>query len=177
MAINPPSDLVLDVARAADPDAMRASAEKLRSLTSMRAADPVAGAAFTDEPALAMNVGSMEPPPQSAQAKTAYTKFEAFMLQSFVESMFSTDTSSVFGKGIAGDYWKSMMSEAIANQMADAGGIGIAKTLESDRARKAASLEVEDSQADSTAMLHQMERQLIRKQLEKQDAAQPARTI
>jgi len=38
MAINPPSDLVLDVAMAADPDTLRTSLEKLRSIASDRVA-------------------------------------------------------------------------------------------------------------------------------------------
>ncbi|MBX4378971.1 rod-binding protein, partial [Mycobacterium tuberculosis] len=64
----------------------------------------------------------------------AYKKFESFMLQSFVESMFTGDNQAVFGKGIAGDYWKSMMAEAVAKKMADAGGIGVARMLEQQSA-------------------------------------------
>lgn len=54
---------------------------------------------------------SVRPDAQSA-ASPAYRKFEAFMLQSFVQSMFTSDTTATFGKGIAGEYWKSMMAEA-----------------------------------------------------------------
>ncbi|MGH6761718.1 MAG: rod-binding protein [Phyllobacterium sp.] len=166
MAINPPSDLVLDVARAADPDALRASMDRLRSLSAKSAvgSDTFGEVSSFAPQEPAAGPGSTPVADAATPADKAYKKFEAFMLQSFVESMFTSDTKSVFGEGIAGDYWKSMMAEAIANKMADAGGIGIARTLQSDRERKEAASE------STTAMLHQIERQLIQQQLEKQAA-------
>lgn len=136
MAINPPSDLVLDVAMAADPQAMRTSMVRLRNM----AADRVAA----QTPLSRENFASLQQGGQTLDggaAKTpapnpAFRKFEAFMLQSFVESMFAGDNQAVYGKGIAGDYWKSMMSEAIANQMADAGGIGVARMLDAQSAKR-----------------------------------------
>jgi peptidoglycan hydrolase FlgJ len=154
MAITPPSDLVLDVANAADPEKYRASVERLRTLAASRiAADAsTGGQAFAVEPA-APGPAS----PKSAAPNPAYTKFEAFMLQSFVQSMFPEDTKAVFGQGIAGEYWKSMMAEAIATKMADAGGIGIARMLEAQGKRA--------GEAGSQVLLHQAERQLIQQQL------------
>lgn len=173
MAINPPSDLVLDVARAADPDTMRASVERLRSLSGKGAGavDTGTGAALSFASLETVGDGERALAHDAAPADKAYKKFEAFMLQSFVESMFTSDTKSVFGQGIAGDYWKSMMAEAIANKMTDAGGIGIARTLQSDRERKEAATE------SATAILHQIERQLIQQQLEKQNLTENTRNI
>lgn len=59
----------------------------------------------------------------------AAQKFEAFFLQSFVEEMLPKDTSSVFGGGLAGDYWRSMLAEQLANTMAERGDIGVAKMI------------------------------------------------
>ncbi len=111
-------------------------------------------------------------------ANPAYRKFEAFMLQSFVQSMFTSDTTATFGKGIAGEYWKSMMAEAMANKMADSGGVGVARLLEEQAARKGraetpATMALRDvidnvsasENAVSKDMVHGFERRLIQRQL------------
>ena len=185
MAINPPSDLVMDVARAADPQAYRMAAERLRapSASGTMVASGAGGltrdgfASFSDS--LAAGV-SVRPDAQNA-VNPAYRKFEAFMLQSFVQSMFTSDTTATFGKGIAGEYWKSMMAEAMANKMADGGGVGIARLLEEQAARKGradapttvALGDVINNLGDqmsenavSKDIVHGFERKLIQKQLE-----------
>jgi hypothetical protein len=57
----------------------------------------------------------------------AAQKFEAFVLQSFIQEMMPQSTEGVFGSGLAGGFWKSMMSEKIAEQVAERGSIGIAE--------------------------------------------------
>ena len=139
MAINPSSDLVLDVARAANPQAYRMAAERLKASSLSRSMVASAAGGLTRDnfasisDSLAAGV-SVRPDAQN-MANPAYRKFEAFMLQSFVQSMFTSDTTATFGKGIAGEYWKSMMAEAMANKMADGGGVGIARLLEEQAAR------------------------------------------
>lgn len=180
MAINPPSDLVMDVAMAADPDTLRASVEKLRRMVSDRTAAQMQlsrdNFASIQQASMAAD-GSTVTKPDAPNP--AYKKFEAFMLQSFVESMFTGDNQAVFGQGIAGDYWKSMMAEAVANKMADAGGIGIARMLEQQGVQKAKSEGAQSAaltteilkdqlhfrQQDSNVILYQIERHLIQKQL------------
>lgn len=194
MAINPPSDLVMDVARAADPQAYRMAAERLRapSASATMVASAAGGltrdnfASFSDSLAAGISV---RPNAQNA-ANPAYRKFEAFMLQSFVQSMFTSDTSATFGKGIAGEYWKSMMAEAMANKMADGGGVGIAKLLEEQAARNwradapttLALGDVIDNLGDhvsenavSKDIVHGFERKLIQKQLDNNSDTDPAR--
>ena len=61
--------------------------------------------------------------------RDVYRKFEAFILQMFVESMLPQDASEVFGKGTAGTVWRSMLAEQIGNEMAKGNGIGIAQQL------------------------------------------------
>ncbi len=60
-----------------------------------------------------------------------YRKFEAFILQTFVETMLPKESEEVFGKGTAGSVWKSMLAEQLGNQLAKGKGIGIAKQLAS----------------------------------------------
>ncbi len=186
MAINPPSDLVMDVARAADPQAYRMAAERLKApsasgtMVASAAGDGLTRdnfASFSDS--LAAGV-SVRPDAQNV-ANPAYRKFEAFMLQSFVQSMFTSDTTATFGKGIAGEYWKSMMAEAMANKMADGGGVGIAKLLEEQAVRNGradapttiALGDVINNLGESVSqngvskdIVHGFERKLIQKQLE-----------
>ncbi|PQA72443.1 rod-binding protein [Brucella oryzae] len=190
MAINPPSDLVMDVARAADPQAYRMAAERLRapSASATMVASAASGglmrdnfASFSDS--LAAGV-SVRPDAQNV-ANPAYRKFEAFMLQSFVQSMFTSETTATFGKGIAGEYWKSMMAEAMANKMADGGGVGIARLLEEQAARNGradapATIALGDvinnlgdqvsENAVSKDIVHGFERKLIQKQLDNNSA-------
>lgn len=139
MAINPPSDLVLDVANAADPATLRASVEKLRSLASARveAQTQLSRETFASIQQAGAASAALGGAAKPLAQHEAYKKFESFMLQTFVESMFTGDNQAVFGQGIAGDYWKSMMSEAVAKKMADAGGIGVARMLEQQSAKKA----------------------------------------
>ena len=56
-------------------------------------------------------------------------KFEGFVLRSFVENMLPKGDSSFFGKGTAGDVWRSMLAEQIGDEMAKNGGIGIAASI------------------------------------------------
>lgn len=168
MAIQPPSDLVLDVSRAADPLEYRASVEKLRNAQSaIRAVNQQTNdTGFSD---MAKLVDDASAPSLSAHTNQfkidrkmsdsghaeAYKKFEAFMLQSFIQNMFTTDTPSVFGKGQAGEYWKSMMAEAMAGELADHGGIGVAKMLERSEEIKRNSIVGGENQ-DTKAILGQM---------------------
>ncbi|MBQ0824762.1 rod-binding protein [Microvirga sp. HBU67558] len=138
MAISPPSDIVNDVARAADPARYQAAAQKL-----LDGASAVDGASFEDavksvagQPLMASGADvytlriSLRNDAESAGAarsKKAHQEFEAYILQTFVESMLPKDAENTYGKGNAGSIWKSMMAEQIGAQISKAGGIGIAQ--------------------------------------------------
>lgn len=133
MAISPPSDLILDVAKAADPMEIRQAANRLKSM----AAD-ASGAGFNlaydtakaGVPAdagidLFRPGGRAEAPSQKSPAE----KFEAMILTQFVETMLPKDAEMVFGKGTTGEIWKSMLAEQVAGQLAASGGVGVADLL------------------------------------------------
>jgi len=61
-----------------------------------------------------------------------FKKFEAMVLQTFIQNMLPKDTEGVYGTGLAGDMWKSQLAERVADVMAERGGIGIAKSLLAD---------------------------------------------
>ena len=65
------------------------------------------------------------------QIKTTAQKFEASFLTTMFETMFnSVPTDSVFGGGPGEDMWKGFLAEAMANQTAKKGGIGVAASVE-----------------------------------------------
>ena len=80
----------------------------------------VAAAKAAAEPVQTARPGHVHKNADAAQ------KFEAFVLQSFIQEMMPESTEGVFGSGLAGDFWKSMMSEKIAEQVAERGSIGVA---------------------------------------------------
>jgi len=147
MSISPPSDIVLDVARAANPEKMLAATERLVRFAGNRGPDASAFASLVEgagrgraperpfDPATAMvtlrnrqtlAAGGLR---DTLSPMRPYQKFEAFVLQSFVEAMLPKDAQSVFGSGTAGDVWKGMLAEKIGAEIAQSGGIGIAEQL------------------------------------------------
>lgn len=145
MGISLPSDIVLDVARAADPAKYQAASKRLSEISGTTGGSDFAS--MIESPK-GRSSGHMPLDPYGLRTalrnETAlsvvprqddpYQQFEAFILQSFIESMMPKDSESVFGKGTAGGIWKSMLAEQIGNQVAKAGGVGIAKHVLSARA-------------------------------------------
>lgn len=137
MAISPPSDLVMDVLRAADPTDVQAAQAKLKASRAAFAANSLAeaGAGFgaamdiMDGAATKAGLGRIDKSAKTADMPDEYRKFEASILQNFVNTMMPTDSENVYGKGSAGEFWKSMMSEQIADSMSKNGGVGIADQM------------------------------------------------
>lgn len=125
MAIPATVDLVMDVVRAADPTAVEAARSKLANLS----ARATAGGQFRVESGTATGQGPAKTP-------EAFAKFEAMVLQTFLQSMLPKDTESVYGGGVAGEMWQSMLAEQLGNVMAKRGGIGIADRILSDHYRE-----------------------------------------
>lgn len=145
MALDPPSDIVLDVARAADPERAAAVARRLASLgaSSNAAAPGFDFAAALDETRSPAAVASPRVPvapdlrarlaeldgDSGDKAAKAEVKFEAVMLNSFISEMLPKDAPDAFGKGVAGQMWRSLLSEKIANQIAGSGALGLGQHL------------------------------------------------
>ena len=146
MAGTPPSDIVLGVALAADPQKYRAAAERLRSLSAAAAGadlDASAWQARVAQTTQAADADVASPgalhtmpgrPRQARTATDAFGQLEAVVLQSFIQSMLPKNAKNVFGKGIAGDIWKSMLAEKLANEVGRSGQVGLAKRLQAGSA-------------------------------------------
>jgi hypothetical protein len=151
MTVGPIQDLIADVMAAADPASQRVATgrlERLASTTDRNFASAVdqkieaaglqqgraaaADGSTPDVRAVADSAGHA-PIVKATNGKGAYRKFEAFILQMFVESMLPKDAADVFGKGTAGTVWRSMLAEQIGNEMAKGNGIGIARQLAKSR--------------------------------------------
>ncbi len=120
MAISPPGDIVLDVARAAEPQALETARARLNSLGAT-VGDPAAFQASLSD--LRSTIGGGDGVRSTPES---FVKFEAMVLQSFVQSMLPNEAEQVYGQGVAGEMWKSLMAQEIAGTMAARGGIGIA---------------------------------------------------
>ncbi|QPC85413.1 flagellar biosynthesis protein FlgJ [Mesorhizobium sp. NBSH29] len=127
MAISPPSDIVLDVARAAAP----ASIEEARAALLRRGGAPYSSASAS------FDAGNMRGTSGNANAAVpkTFVKFEAMVLQTFVQEMLPKQTEAVYGKGMAGDMWQSLLAQQLGDVIAERGGIGIAKSLLKDHYR------------------------------------------
>ncbi|HVQ72004.1 MAG TPA: rod-binding protein [Bradyrhizobium sp.] len=147
MIVTPTPDVVLDVLEAADPATQRAATAKLDALKSPYAGfaatmdSEVSKAAATARAAADQSTKAVQSEPGSPNAAApvqvikasspgdVYRKFEAFVLQVFVETMLPQQSQDLFGKGTAGTVWRSMLAEQLGNQLAQGKGIGIAKQL------------------------------------------------
>ncbi len=151
MAVRLPSDLVVDVMRAADPSQVHLATANLKA----QARTEVANAMFTDalqqlrkpKPSgdmIADVMRAAEPGAASLAARKlaglsmapndAYAQFEAFMLRDAIEEMLPKTGQGAFGEGFAGGVWRSMAAEQFASIFTQHGGLGIAQSL---RARDA----------------------------------------
>ncbi len=163
MAISPPSDIVLDVARAAGP----ADLEAARAALVKRSGE--AAAAFS------LDRSAPARPAEADAGGDKFKRFEAMVLQTFIQNMLPKDTEDVYGKGLAGDMWKSQLAEKVADVMAAHGGIGIAKSMLADHyldgkrkvpvgpvAGGPQKTEIDQQTRLSTSMLEEFERKAAR---------------
>jgi peptidoglycan hydrolase FlgJ len=141
MAFNPHTDVVQEVLSAADPSRASLAAQRLNALAASNAPatdfaanlDRAAGAAtaVTSPVATAADARSRltEALGGSDKLGQAKTQFEAMMLNSFVGEVLPKDAGEVFGQGMAGDMWRSMLAEQVSMQIAKSGKLGLARRL------------------------------------------------
>ncbi|NTF40931.1 rod-binding protein [Rhizobium sp. AC27/96] len=143
MAISPPSDLVLDVVKAANPADVEVAQAKLAANKAAFAATSLAengsgfGAAFSALNSAATQAGLANANTHSSPTKVpqVYRKFEAMMMQNFVKNMLPS-SETLYGKGSAGEIWKGMMAEQLGNTIAKNGGVGIAEKMYQEQVTK-----------------------------------------
>ncbi len=139
MSIAPPSDIILDVAQAADPQRLQAATSKLARMASGSATLPDDFATLLTQAGSLPGSTPATPAVRSTLATTParivtapaspYRKFEAVLLQSFVQEILPKD-EQLFGDAASADISRSMMAEQLANQLAKSDKIGIARMIE-----------------------------------------------
>ena len=85
----------------------------------------IAGSAAADIRPAKLGSGASSP---AARAE-AFADFEAFLVQHALESVLPKDATTVYGKGLAGELWKSMLAEKLAAEIARSGSFGIASII------------------------------------------------
>ncbi len=127
MSISPPTDIVLDVARAADPRRADAAARRLRDIAGdagapefaslLQSSGAVPASAPTTTAAVqAPAIGAYRSTTR-APAQNAYQALGSLLLQKAVEEMMPDASSAAFGSGLAGSYWKSFLAEHMAKAL------------------------------------------------------------
>ena len=139
MAISPPSDLVLDVVRAADPTQVQEAQAKLKSNRASFEATSLAeaGAGFQAAVGTILNRDSASASASSNAVSAVGSKgvpehlrkFETMVLQNFVKSMMPSESEQIYGEGTAGEMWRGMMADQLGDALSKGGGIGIAESL------------------------------------------------
>lgn len=136
MSINPVSDIVMDVARAADPVKSRAAAERLsrgvatdgtsshfdQSMTDAATAPQASHNSFAGGGAKAI-----EMLPRTDARTKAYKGLEQLVLKGLVEAMLPKETGVVFGTGTAGDIWRSFLADQLAMEVGKTVDLGITR--------------------------------------------------
>lgn len=136
MAISVNTDLVLDVLRAGNPERAAIADANLQTKKTSSIEIAAAGEKFAAELATKTSVATPNTLTDMRQqfikpdADESFKKFEAVILEQFVQHMLPQEASAVFGEGTAGDIWKSMMAQQIGATLAKSGGLGIAQQLQ-----------------------------------------------
>lgn len=164
MAISLATDIVMDVIKAAEPASADAARTRLQQIS---------GPAEITEPFTTHLSASASATPDKSADIEPYRKFESLVLGSFIQSMLPEQTESVYGGGLSGDMWKSIMAQHLGEAVSEHGGIGIANRLLADHYREGktvmplvgandgpAKAERDENGALTTAMVQEMQRRM-----------------
>ncbi|MGO8953125.1 MAG: rod-binding protein [Rhodomicrobium sp.] len=145
MAINPGSDLLADALTAAEPQRAKTAADRFASLAAEDGSSPLAfGEVLVSQSPVPQTGASKLPVTSggienralaSGKAGNPYQQFEAAILTSLFELALPHKADSVFGSGLAGEVWKSMLAQSLATEAGKANITGIARELEAKAQR------------------------------------------
>jgi len=167
VAISPPSDLVLDVVRAADPTQVQEAQAKLKSNRAAFEATSLAEAGAGFQAAVGIlnrdSVASQAAKGVDAVGGKAVPehlrKFETMVLQNFVKSMMPEESEEIYGKGTAGEMWRGMMADQLGEALAKGGGIGLAESLARKSGVTSHPRDTNDTDRIAASMVQSMQRQ------------------
>jgi flagellar protein FlgJ len=104
MSIRPPSDLVLDVVRAADPARAAAASARLARAEAMA-------------------------PAASAAKNPVGQGLEELLTRQLLQEALPKKAASLYGAGTAGEVWRGLFAEHLSHALAVSGRIGLAGRL------------------------------------------------
>ena len=137
MAIQPLSDIVLDVAMAADPVRAEAAKQKLLQaggslgdsfgeVLSAQAGPAGPGGRWSAVSEARFFASATGPAvTHGGTAEEAKRGLETMIAKMMVETMLPKDGGAFFGKGNAGGVWKSMLADKLAAELTKGNGLGI----------------------------------------------------
>jgi peptidoglycan hydrolase FlgJ len=138
VSIKPPSDILLDVARAADPAKSTAAMERLVRLGGKGDVDEaqfrdvlgkvnVPRSSTPSLPAIAEpRFANTEPGKVKEEAQTkAYQGITALLLQNLVDSMMPDDDDGFFGSETGSSVWRSMLAQELGTNLSKSVNLGI----------------------------------------------------
>ena len=137
MSIRPVSDIVLEVAMAADPAKYQAATEKLSpagtvTQTQSRSFESILKNTVAKIPDTWKNFGpsslaASRLPNQTNASTRAYKGLEQLVLKNLVENMLPKDSPALFGSSTAGDIWRSMLADQLASEIGSTVDLGSAR--------------------------------------------------
>ena len=142
MSIFPPSDLVINVGQAADPSRRALAIQRLERLSASLPIDeiippfPSKTHSFSSIQSTFSSSGLSSPQPQNhsldrhSEGIPAYRKFEAFLLQTWLEQLLPKIDGGASGDNNASGVWRSLMAEQLGEQLARSDCIGISRLLD-----------------------------------------------
>lgn len=136
MSIFPATDIVSDVARAADPQKAQAAFARLSSMATARI-DAVAPKQFSLDATMRLSSSvtetkpiANEPAAGQSQALSVTQKFEAFLMQNWLETLLPKEGSGIYGSDPGANIWRSMMAEQLGTKLASVDCLGLHKFLD-----------------------------------------------
>jgi hypothetical protein len=137
MSVQPLSDIILDVANAADPVKVAAVKQRLAEASggdfaallggseaaSFRDWSASAKANFFAAPTGARIVESNTSPDEAKRG------LETLVAKMMLETMLPKEGEATFGKGTAGNVWRSMLADRLATELTRGKGLGLLKDV------------------------------------------------
>jgi hypothetical protein len=137
MSVQPLSDIILDVANAADPAKVAAVKQRLAQASAGDFAALLGGAErapsngwsastkanFFSAPAGARSVERNTAPDEAKRG------LETLVAKMMVETMLPKEGAATFGKGTAGNVWRSMLADRLASELTRGKGLGLLKNV------------------------------------------------
>lgn len=138
MSVQPLSDIILDVANAADPVKVAAVKQRLAEasggdfaalLGGAERALPSGGwsssakASFFSAPTGARIIEANAGPDEAKRG------LETLVAKMMVESMLPKEGGATFGKGTAGNVWRSMLADRLATELTRGKGLGLLRDV------------------------------------------------